>query len=411
MEKNNRAWLMVVACCALTMSAGMTLNCAGQYLMPIVRELGFGMGQLALYFTVQGICMAIAAPFVGRLMQKVNIRLLLAGCFILSMLGFAGLGFGTKVWHWYIGGAVYGFFGAFCQLMPAPIILSNWFAKRTGFVIGIAMAFTGVGGAIMNPIVANLIQTIGWRTTYMINAGVATVIALPFMLFVLNFKPADRGLKPYGYEEKAAGADTAGPATLPGVPAAAATKSFAFVCLFIVFGLIAFTANFSQQFAPYAASIGLTATIGGTMASANMIGNIVGKIGLGVIADKYGVKVMIVFGMCGVLASFVLLLVSGGAVPLILTATLLAGLAASMSSVASPLLARSIFGSKDYSTIFSTLSISQTAVGAFGMAIIGAVFDATGSYGPTFMIGGVVAVIALVLALTAVTAGKKLKWE
>ncbi|MEH7381667.1 hypothetical protein V7138_14490 [Bacillus sp. JJ1533] len=53
----------------------------------------------------------------------------------------------------------------------------------------------------MNPIISSSIENFGWRNAYLIMAGIVLLLVLPFTLFVNNFKPADIGLKPFGYEE------------------------------------------------------------------------------------------------------------------------------------------------------------------------------------------------------------------
>ena len=40
--------------------------------------------------------------------------------------------------------------------VPYAIILSNWFHKRTGFVIGLTYMGTGIGGMLFSPVVGRL---------------------------------------------------------------------------------------------------------------------------------------------------------------------------------------------------------------------------------------------------------------
>jgi len=70
------------------------------------------------------------------------------------------------------------------------------------------------------------------------------------------------------------------------------------------------------------------------------------------------------------------------------------------------LLVRSLFGNKDYTAIYTYISMGLFLVNAFGVTIIGFIYDSTGNYNPTFILGTVVCIIAILLLILAF-AGKK----
>ena len=82
----------------------------------------------------------------------------------------------NAVWQWYVAGAVLGVAAAFAFLLPAPVMIGNWFKKKAGLAMGIAMACSGIGGAVMNPLGGALIQSLGWRPTYAVLALIAAVL-------------------------------------------------------------------------------------------------------------------------------------------------------------------------------------------------------------------------------------------
>ena len=82
-----------------------------------------------------------------------------------------------------------------------------------------------------------------------------------------------------------------------------------------------------------------------------------------------------------------------------------------VSIVAVPLITRKAFGSKDYSSIFANLAMGQNLIGAFGISIIGVIYDKTGSYNTNFGIGIGLCVGFIVLTLAALSSAKKLKAE
>ena len=53
------------------------------------------------------------------------------------------------------------------------------------------MAFMGIGGAIFAQITGALIESIGWRPTYMVLGVCIALFILPFTLFIIRSKPEE----------------------------------------------------------------------------------------------------------------------------------------------------------------------------------------------------------------------------
>ena len=65
-----------------------------------------------------------------------------------------------------MSGVVFGLAGSFIFVVPAPILIDNWFKKHKGLALGCAMSFSGIGGAVLSPVFTLLIETFGWREAY-----------------------------------------------------------------------------------------------------------------------------------------------------------------------------------------------------------------------------------------------------
>lgn len=405
------AWLILIACCFLQAGGMGTINNAAGIMVPaVLGDLQFSQGSFMLYFTIQGLCMTAVLPIVGKLLSKVSMKVLVSGGMVACALAFASMSQFNAVWQWYAAGAVLGVGMGFSFLLPAPVMIGNWFKKKAGLAMGIAMACSGVGGAIMNPLGGMLIQMLGWRPSYAILAGIAAALVLPFSLFVMKTKPAD----PLG----AYGADEAGDAQVgggagktgetSGVSAGRAVRSLAFVCVFLVAGAVSLDSSFMQLLATFADTAGLAA-VAAFIPSVAMISNIVGKLVLGWLNDAVGTRNATVCGFAVGLVSFVLFLLSRGNVPLVIAAAALFGVLTAMVTVNVPLIVRSAFGSKDYSSIFSYVSVGTSLIGSVGVAVYGFLFDAFGSYDPSFVMGIATCVAGAVLAIVGVAAAKGLR--
>ncbi|MEG1640905.1 MAG: MFS transporter, partial [Ruthenibacterium sp.] len=362
-KKIHRAWLIMIACCFLQAGGiGALSSCAGIFFQPVCQDLGFSMGQFSIYLSIQGLFLAFTLPVVGKVLPKFNIRILISVAVALCSGTFMLMSTFTAVWQWYIAGAVVGICGAFIFVLPAPIMIGNWFKKKTGIVMGITMSFSGIGGAIISPIVANFVANSGWRPAYILVGAIAMVLVLPFSIFVMDFKPADRGLQAYGSEEAAVDANgkAAAPTAAIGVSSKDAVRSMAFVCVFLVAGFISLCTTFQQHLPGFAASVGMTAAAIGTMTSCVMIGNIVGKLVLGFLNDKLGQKHAMSIAAVIVALSFVLLIVSNGNPLIAFAGAFCFGFVMAMSAVLVPIVVRTVFGSRDYSAIFSYISMGTS---------------------------------------------------
>lgn len=404
--KIHYAWLVLIGCCALVAgSVGFFINSSGVFFLAISQDLGYGMGQLSFFYTVQLLAMMVALPAAGRLLTKYDTRLLLTVNFSICLMAAAAMSRYTLVWQWYLSGAVIGFCGAFLYTLPVSLILGNWFSQKTSLAIGIAMAFTGVGSALMNPFASWLIATIGWRTAYLVVAGLGGILVLPFTVFVLALKPQVKGWKPYGCE-LVSEEDGCRDVGFAGVPVKKAMHSLTFVFVLLGCGLLYFISGYSQHFPAYADSVGLSAAVGATMVSFAMIGNIVGKLALGALNDWLGTRKVTLIAMMLVALSFLLLLLNQGNRLFVFGGAFLFGICIAMASLGGPFLTRSLFGEKDYGAILANLSAGQCFIGALGMPTIGLLYDYTGSYQSAFSMGLWISVIILLLIFLAYRASR-----
>src|SRR4029434_10581979 len=76
-------------------------------------------------------------------------------------------------------------------------LLSVWFSKRRGIVIGLAFAGMGLGVQAISPLAQYLIVLVGWRQTFVILA-LGTAIYAVLVSLTLHNRPQDVGWQPYG---------------------------------------------------------------------------------------------------------------------------------------------------------------------------------------------------------------------
>ena len=91
----------------------------------------------------------------------------------------------------------------------------NWFNRRRGFALGIAIMGYSVAGTVMAPIALFLLNTLGWRNAYLLFAAIVLFAMLPAIVLLIKQRPSDLGLGTDGdpYEPDAVLRTSAGAAT------------------------------------------------------------------------------------------------------------------------------------------------------------------------------------------------------
>ncbi len=400
-------YLIVVACCALCLApTTLSFNTAGIFFTPVSTELGVGKGQFGFYMTIQYIAMTLAMPFAGRILAKYDARVILTTCVILVAGSLMAMSRFTELYQFYVAGFCIGAANSILLYLMVPTMIDRWFKDKVGLFVGLCLAFTGIGGIIFNPIGGYLIDTFGWRTGYLTFGTIAAVIGLPFTIFVIRSFPKDKGLKPYGSTASARANDSE--TALTGISMGTALKSPALYFLALYAGMMDIGITLNYYIPSYVSSLGLSITLASTVASAVMVGQMFGKVLLGYINDKsvkVGMTVAVGSGIIGIGA---IALFGTKGIWILYAGAFMFGIFFAGATVTTSLMTREIFGSRDYSQIFSVVAMVASFCAAFSAAIWGFIIDSTGNY--IIALGGGVLLMAITFFIGYVSLhlGKKL---
>jgi MFS family permease len=355
------------------------------------------------------LAMFLSLGFTGKAYANINIRLLLSGSLLLLVGGFFVLSRAHSVMCWYVVGAFQGIGAGFFSTLAVPILISNWFKKRTGFALGLALSFSGIGGAAFNPVIQFVITHYGWRNGYIAMGIIGIAIFVPFV-FLIYLKPSDKGLQAYGAdEEDVQNAQVRGASQeLPGSTLGEALRTPSYYLVLFSIVLLMIAAVFTHHVPGYVASLGYAPMIGATVMSAAMIGIICGKVGLGVLNDRFGLKTAVIVGtMTGVLAIALMLFGKVDVRILYLAAFFYGAACIGFPVIMPPLILKSIYFLKQFASIYSYVAMAQCIMGAAGVALYGVIFDKTKSFSLGLMVAGVSTALTLALLLIAINLGKK----
>jgi MFS family permease len=175
------------------------------YFLPVLTEMRLSRASTSLPFALARLEAALGGPVVGYLLDRFDLRLILAGGTLLAGLGLVLLAF-TPSWALFlvvfIGPVSLGFQLGFNQAMLAAV--NHWFRRRRGLAMAIVQTGQSIGGVVIFPLVALAVLGLGWRAAALLS-GLGVLLLFPLALLV-HRSPESMGLRPDGEPPAAEGA-------------------------------------------------------------------------------------------------------------------------------------------------------------------------------------------------------------
>lgn len=399
-------WYIVVSC-VLIMALGYAplVSCASLFIKPITDDLGFARSAYTLVNTISTLIGVVMAPFVGKLMSKKYMHKILVICVAGLAVSYGMYSVANTLPAFYIIAVFVGIFAAGSTMLPVSIVITNWFQKQRGLAMSIAMAGSGIGGAILSPIIGVLITKYGWRHTYFVLAIAMFCVLVPVVAIIIRQKPADKGLEPYGYgaaqDDKKVNKEAEWNVSLQVLRGKAVFWAF-----IVGMALLCLSGSAIAHIPSAIMDAGYSTAKAASIASLYLAIAVPGKLILGHIFDKYGAKAGIVFGNTAFFLSAVALLFIKSE-PILYIMAVLFGFGTCIGTVSPSVLTSKLFGTKHYAEIYGFVMMFTNAGFAFGVPIIAAVYDVTGSYDVAWIIIAVLAVVMTLLLLYSAAQSRK----
>ncbi len=331
----------------------------GAFFESMAEEFDTGSGATALAFSITIAVSFFLARWTGLWGDRYGPRpLLIAAAVSLA----AGLLVTTIVPNLYVGYATYGFgVGLAVALGYVPLVsaVATWFDKKRSTAMGIAVAGIGLGTVIGSPAAAALIEATTWRATYVIFAVVGASLLLAAAAMA---------------EKGPASTD---PGTLPSWSALFGMRDFrllyfAVICaslgLFVPFVFIASYAEERGTSEVWAAV--LISLIGGA--------SVVGRLGLGALADRVGAMRLFRGSFVVMAASHLIWMGAGDRYWQLVVYAIVLGLGYGGFIALSPVVTAERFGLVGLGGVLGTLYTSAGIGTLFGPPIAGLLRDEFG---------------------------------
>ncbi len=192
-------WILVGAVFViLIVSSGLGFYNASVILAAATTELDASVGAVSgatgLFFAVSGLT---GFAFSKRL-DSADIRWFYVFGGTIGALALLGLRLVDSVVALYVFFAVFGVGFALAGLVPSTTLVTRWFDRRRSVALSVASTGLSVGGIILTPVAAWLIDRRGLAGAAPWMAALWIIGIIPIALLVLRSKPSDRGLRPDG---------------------------------------------------------------------------------------------------------------------------------------------------------------------------------------------------------------------
>jgi MFS family permease len=254
---------------------------------------------------------------------------------------------------------------------------------------------SGIGGLIFNPITGYIIVNYGWRSAYQFLSVVIFAIVVPITFFVLKQKPEDIGENPLGEideEESEKSEDKS-----YGITLSEAMRTFRFWGISVASVLLSIVGiSLMLNISPHLTNAGYSVTFAANIVALTMGALAIGKIILGSLFDKLGLRTA-----TSIAVSFLII----GTVGMIYVTNYIAlfavvagtGLGTAFYTIANPIITTKVYGNKDYSSIYGFLTAVIGLGGIISPLIVGFLYDSSGSYFSSYKLMLVLGIAVLVL--------------
>ena len=362
--------------CIFSSAAGMMVN-------PVTEEMGISRSAFTMASTACSIAGMIMSTSIGRIFKKYSVKKTMLAGSALYAACYAAYGIAPNIYVFYVIGFISGFAMIMSSMVAISTLLARWFDEKRGLAVALASTGSGVGGVVMNPLIGNLVTSMGWRKTYFVLGAMIAVVMIPAILFLIKETPQEMGLEPYGKKETKDGSV----AEESGYTAAEARLTPMYWLWIPVVLIVSATCNtIMQHTVAYATDMGFDYSVAAGIASVLTAGLAIWKLVMGQLYDSIGSRKAATLSLSVYTLVLVLYAISSKEMAIIYyIGTALFGMGGSFATIAYSVVVQDVFGKKDFATIYGSINVFASVGGAIGSPIVAAVFDTLGTYKPAWI--------------------------
>ena len=402
-------WIVLASVVGLFLSiAPVVTFTLGVFLKPLSQEFNWNRAEISFAYTLCTLAGSAALPIIGRVVDRYGVRTVVAPSLLLFGACLTSFYFlSAHLWHLYAIYLAIGLVSSGSTPLPYARVISQWFDKKRGLALGLAMAGVGLGSFVMPSLAHALVTAGGWRTAYVCLGFLVIVIAVPTVGLLLKETPELLGLRPDGEAILPAGA-TEPQGQRMGLSCRDAWRTGAFWLLAVAFFLVSVaTSGAIVHLIPLLTDRGVSAQSAAFASSLSGGTVLVGRVWAGHLLDRFFAP-YVTIGFFLALTLGLLLLWSGASGSVAFVAAMFVGLGLGAEVDIIGYLVGRYFGLLAFGEIYGYLFAAFYLGAGVGPFLMGRGFDTTGSY--SFVLGTFV-VITLVASGLLSQLGPYRLWE
>jgi len=363
---NRYGWVMVALGALMTCVAVGAMFSLAVFLEPMTRDTGWSRTAISSAMTLNFLAMGVAGFGWGALSDRFGPRpVVLIGSVLLG-LGLAAASRATNELAFVLAYGVLVGVAAGSFFAPMISAVMSWFERHRSLAVSLVSVGIGVAPLTLSPFAAWLVSWTDWRSAQLTIAILAWALLVPAGFFV---RPAPR--TPEG---------GAGSAEGPSGGVGEALRSPQFIVLALTF-FACCAAHSGPIFhtISYAIACGVPAITAVTVYSVEGLAGLGGRLALGVLADRYGVKRILIAGLL-IQALAAGAFVFARRLDEFYAIAAVFGFAYGGVMPLYPVLAREYFGQRILGTVLGAATMVSTLGMALGPLGGGWIFDRFGGY-------------------------------
>lgn len=391
----NQIMVLIGACLFQCAMIGVLINCSGVLFAQIRQEMGFSMSKISVYNTIKSVATAASAAYVTALFFRANKARFLLVNQLAIIAGFLLIIFDAEGIFWYASAVLIGVASCIGSV-AVPMLLSQWFPGNAGTATGIAMAFSGIGGALCNPLCAGLITALGWKWAIVLLGLIMIAMTVPG-LYLMFRKPVPEEAAAAKKEETTALKTGRGNFT-----------AVLLVCLTLLGGGMGVT--FAINISMYAQSIGYSLAVGASLTTMIMLGNVGSKFIYGLLCDRIGVWKATMLTLAAAIASLSCFLLAQNQLAVLMGAALLYGGVYALAMVAISRCCISAYGQQESKHYLGIHTCVNSVVMAGASLLLGFLVDYTNGFTAVLLVtlGAMACSLAAAWAMEKIVKNRKM---
>ena len=362
----------------------------GQFMVPLQQTFGLTRTMVSVVLLLSPLGVTLCLPVAGRAMDRWGLRRIL----LPGLLLFGGLHIVMSqvraLWQLVALMSLISVAAAMHSSVGYAKLIAQWFDRRRGTVLGLAVALgSGLGSALYPQLMRVLIDAYSWRAGYIGMGSVVLVLGFP-VLWVLLREP-QRG-------HTAASAALQAEA-LPGATRAEALRGLTFWLIFtsILLTMTALLGTIIHAY-PMLTERGFSPTVAATAVSCVFLGSIAGQVSSGLLLDAWqSPRAALPFFIVALIG--VLTVHSASHTATLLPGAAMLGTALGAENALAAYLTSRYFGLRAYGAIYGWTFAAACLGAALGLLLMGAAHDLAGTYRPMRLVFGAFVAVAVLCVL------------